>query len=215
MEPEIAVYYRYREGINLLGSDGVLRWNHPVNALGHLEVADLNGNGYDQIIYTNSNNAGGKTVFTMLDAAGNIANQVDIVTKSYEFEVIKWPVEDSDAHILLTEENTIRIVDLNGQTLMSLEAPGCRPFGDVQTQAVKFKKNAPSCLVVKKKLHPDLLALYVFDKNRRLVYQKTDVMDRFRSNDFDVVPIGKFGEERILVGSVRDMKPLLLEYSLN
>ena len=214
-KPEYAVFYKYRDGIHLLDSDGNTRWKHPVYALGHLEITDFNGDGYDQIIYTNSNNARGKTVFTMLDAAGNIANQVDIMTESYEFEVIKWPVEDSDAHILLTEENIIRVVDLDGQTLTSLDAPGCRSFGDVQAQTVKFEKDVPSYLVVKKKLHPDLLALYVFDKNGQLVYQKTDVMDRFQSNDFAVVPIDKFGDEGILVGAVRDMKPLLLEYSLN
>jgi len=213
--PEYAVYYRYKEGIHLLDSDGRVQWKHPIYALGHLEVADLNGDGNAEIIYTNSNNANGKTTFKILDAVGTISGKMDIATTSYEFEMINWPSEASSPNILLTEENTIRIINMNCQTVLSLDAPGCRTFGDVQAVGVQFENNAPNYLVVKKNLHPDLMTLYVFSRDGTLVYQKTEVLERCRIRDFAVVPFQMIGGEGILLGSIYNDQPLLIEYFLS
>jgi hypothetical protein len=212
--PEFAVYYRYRDGIHLFDVDGNIKWKHSVSALGHLEVVDLNGDDHDETIYTNSNNANGKTTFTILDATGTIADQMEMATESYEFDVINWPVEDSDVHVLLTEENTIRIVDLDGQTLMSLDAPGCRPFGGVTAVAVKFEKDEPRYLVAKKNLHPDISVLYVYDCKGKLVYQKTEAMRGVGTHGLVVVPVVEIGDEKLLMGSIRNYHPFVLEYFL-
>ena len=56
--------------IRLLDGDGKTRWKHPAIAVGHLEMADVRGNGKAEVIYSNAANAGGTTEFTVLDAAG-------------------------------------------------------------------------------------------------------------------------------------------------
>ncbi|MHC4739736.1 MAG: FG-GAP repeat domain-containing protein, partial [Planctomycetota bacterium] len=211
---EFAVYYRYSEGIHLVNSDGKTRWKHPVYALGHLEIADLNGDGKAEIIYDNSNNANGITEFNILNAAGAIVDQMKIATKSYEFAISKWPTRESEPHILLTEDAKIRIVDLKGDTVICLDAPGCRPFGNVKAVTVKFKKDEPEYLAVKKNLHPDLSVLYVYDNYGKLVYQKTEVVEGGRTLALAVVPMRETGNEGLLVGAARNHKSLVLEYSL-
>jgi len=191
-----------------------MRWKHPVLALGHLEMADVRGNGMAEIIYSNSNNAFGTTDFTILDADGTVANQHKIATKSYEFAVIRWPNAEAKPNLLLTEERKIRIVDLKGETVMQLDAPGCRPFGDVKAVTVKFKKEEPEYLAVKKSLHPDLSVLYVYDANGKFVYQKTDVIDLVLAPTLAAVPANESGVEKLLVGSKQKNKAQVLEYSL-
>ena len=211
---EFAFYYRYRDGIHLLDGDGNTKWKHPVYALGHLEITDLNGDGKAEIMYSNSNNANGSTQFRILNATGAIVDQMEISTMSYEFEVINWPNRESEPRLLLTEEAKIRIIDLKGDTVVELDAPGCRPFGKVKALTVKFKKDEPKYLVVKKNLHPDLSVLYVYSNDGKLMYQKTEVVEGGRTLALAVVPMRETESEGLLVGSTQGHKPLVLEYSL-
>jgi hypothetical protein len=212
---EFAIFYRYRQGILLVDSDGKTRWEHPVYSLGHLEIADIIGDGITRIIYTNSNNANGITDFTVLDSDGNIANQQKIATNSYEFAVIKWPNKVDKPNILLTENRNIRIVDIRGETVIQLNAPGCRPFGDVKAVTVKFKKEEPEYLAVRKNLHPDLSILYIYDANGKLVYQKTEVIESVSAPTLAAMPINETGTEILLVGvSAGYLGTQVLEYSL-
>jgi hypothetical protein len=210
---EFAVYYRYREGIHLVDGNGKTRWEHPIYSLGHVEITDLNGDGRAEIIYDNSNNANGVTEFTTLDAAGTAVNQVKIKTDSYEFAVIRWPGEKAEPFILLTEENKIRIVDLKGDTILNLDAPGCRSYGDVKAVTVKFKKDKPAYLAVRKRLHPDLLVLYVYDSEGKLVYQKTDVSEGANVSALAVMEVSDAGDEKLVAGRAQNRKPQILEYS--
>ena len=114
----------------------------------------------------------------------------------------------------LAEDAKIRIVDLKGNTVIELDAPGCRPFGEVKALTVKFKEDELEYLAVRKSLHPDLSVLYVYDYDGKLVYQKTEVIKRGRNLALSVVPMNEMGNEGLLVGSGRNHKPLILEYSL-
>jgi hypothetical protein len=212
---EFAMFYRYTQGIHLVDGDGKTRWEHPVYSLGHLEIADIDGNGKARVIYTNSNNANGITDFTILDSEGTIASQQKIATESYEFAVIRWPNRAAKPNILLTEDGKIRIVDIKGETVMQLDAPGCRPFGDMEAVTVKFKKEEPEYLAVRKSLHPDLSVLYVYDANGKLVYQKTEVIEGLLYPTLATVPINETDTERLLVGaSAQNFRAQVLEYSL-
>lgn len=211
-KPEFAVYYRYSKGIHLIDSDGKTMWEHPIDALGHVEITDLDRDGRAEIIYDNSNSSVRK--FTTLDAAGTVVNQVKIKTDSYEFSVIRWPGEKAGPFILLTEENKIRIVDLKGNTILNLDAPGCRTFGDVKAVTVRLKKEEPCYLAVRKKLHPDILVLYVYDGGGKLVYQKNDVAGMVLRPMLAVMEAGDGGDEKLVVGCDRNRKSQILEYSL-
>jgi hypothetical protein len=81
-KPEFAIYYRYGEGIHLLDSNGKIKWKHSVNAIGHLEIADVNEYGKAEIVYDNSNNADGHTEFDVLNGAGVIISRTKITTVS-------------------------------------------------------------------------------------------------------------------------------------
>jgi hypothetical protein len=213
-KPEFAVYSRYREGIALLDSTGEIKWKYPVYALEHLEIADVQGDGKADIIFDNSNNANGVTEFTVLDSQGAVARQLKIKTASSEFGLISWPGSDSKLNILLTEEGKIRIVDFNGATLMQLDAPGCRTFGELKALTVKLNKDEPAYLAVRKSLHPDLSVLYVYAADGKLVYQKTEVNNGLLAPALAAIP-SIDGAERLLVGeSAPNFKARVIEYSL-
>lgn len=212
---EFAFYYMYREGIHLIDSDGKTRWKHPVYSLGHLEMADVRGNGKTEIIYSNSNNANGITDITILDAQGTEVSQQKFATASSEFAVIRWPNGEATPNILLTEEGKIRLVDLQGTTVIELDAPGCKTFGEVKAITVKFNKEKPPYLVVRKSLHPDLFVLYVYDVEGKLMYQKTEVTRGGRTPTLGTVPVNETGTEKLLVGgTTKDFKAQVSEYTL-
>jgi hypothetical protein len=206
---EFAIYHRYREGIHLVDSDGQTRWKHPVHSLGHLEIIDIDGDGKAEIIYSN-----GTTEFNILDEAASIVDQLKIDTRSCAFATVKWPKNESEPCLLLTEDSKIRIVDLKGNVVIALDAPGCRTFGKVKASTVKFRKDEPEYLAVRKSLHPDLSVLYVYDHGGKLVYQKTEVTGGGGYPTISAIPKNETGNEVLLVGSVRDDKPVVLEYSL-
>jgi hypothetical protein len=212
---EFAIYYRYRQGIALVDSDGKTRWEHPVDALGHLEITDILGDGKARVVYTNSNNANGRTDFIVLDSEGTVVNQQNIATKSCEFAVIRWPNSAANPNILLTEDGKIRIVDIKGETVVYLDAPGCRPYGNMKAVTVKFKKEEPEYLAVRKILFPDLAVLYVYDANGKLVYQKTEVFEGLLNPALAAMPVNKTGTEKLLMGaSAGTFRVQVLEYSL-
>jgi len=213
--PEFTIYHSYGEGIHLVDENGKLLWRYPVHALGHLEMADIHGDGKAEIIFSNSNNANGITEFIILDAIGQVAHQLKIPTTSYEFSIIGWPIKESKPNLLLTEENKIRIVDLKGETVFQLNAPGCRDFGKVEAIAVKLKKDESNYLAVKKSLHPDLSVLYIYDSNGKLVYQKTDVIMGVLAPTLTAGPMNEIGVERLIVGAKKDYWTRVLEYSLS
>ena len=137
-----------------------------------------------------------------------------IATKSYEFALIQWPRRETLPYLLLTEENRIRIVDFIGTAVLQLDAPGCRLFGALAALPVKFKKNEPEYLAVKKSLHPDLSVLYVYNANGRLVYQRTDVADGRVPPALAAVSAKEAGVEKLLVGAAQKSELQVLEYSV-
>ena len=199
----------------MLDGDGKARWHHPVLALGHVEIADSNGNGEADIIYSNSNNATGRTDFTTLDSTGNVSYTVHVNTKSYEFAMIKWPNTKAQSNILLTEQGKIRLIDRKGKTVLQLDAPGCRAYGEVKAITVRFNKDEPAYLAVKKTLHPDISVLYVYAANGNLVFQKTQVIEGVLTPTLAIVPDSHTGAENLLTGEYASkFKTQVLEYSL-
>jgi hypothetical protein len=213
-KPEFAIYHRYREGIHLVDEDRNTLWKYPVPALGHLEMVDVDGDGKAEIIFSNSNNANGVTKFSILDGTGAIANQLKIATISYRFSIVRWPGDEGKPNLLLTEENKIRIVDLKGDTVVELAAPGCRAFGKVAAVTVKLNKAESKYLAVKKSLHPDLSVLYIYNSNGQLVYQKTEVIEGIIAPALVAVPMNEIELERLIVGASRNNSSQILEYFL-
>jgi hypothetical protein len=210
---EIVVFFRYGKGIELVDGDGHVKWSHPVYALGHLEIADVRGVGHPEIVYSNSNNADGRTTFTVLDADGAIAEQIKIVTSSSEFALVERRENVARPLILLTEGRQLRLVDWQGDTLRQLDAPGCRTYGEVSAVTVKLKRDEPSYLAVRKRLHPDLLVLYVYNDAGALVYQKTEAVEGVAGVAMAAVPSDEAGVEKLLVGSTSGLNAVVDEYS--
>lgn len=215
-QPEFALYWDYRDGIQLLDGTGRARWTHPVYSLGHVEMADVRGNGKKEILYSNSNNARSSTVFKTVNAFGTVVDELNLATCSSEFALVDWPERRARPNLLLTEENQIRIVDLDGNEVRRLEAPGCRSYGAVAAIPVKFRAAAPAYLAVRKNLHPDLAALYVYDADGKRVHQ--DVETRLGGGEMPALAAGPGempGAERLLVGSGDVFHAALVEYSLD
>jgi hypothetical protein len=203
--PEFAIYYRYREGIHLLDVAGNTRWKQPVYALGHIEFSDIDGDGSEELLLTNSNNANGTTVFTALDSNGTVITETQIPTKSFEFALVNWPGGKEPPFILLTEENQIRIVTQQGAEIRRLDAPGCRPFGKVKAVTVKFEKDEAEYLAVMKALHPDILVVYVYNGDGDLVFQNSEAIRGSFSPNLIAIPASEAGAENLLVAQPEDL----------
>ena len=207
--PEFALYHTYQKGISLHDDSGRLRWTHDANSIDHVVMADVRGNGRQEILMRAGRD------FHILDANGTIAAQLPIETDSSGFALVHWPEGGNRPHLLLAEENQLRIVDLDGHEIRRLEAPGCRGFGDIAAVPVRFRAGAPAFLAVRKDLHPDLAVLYVFDGEGRRVHQDVEVVLGSADPALAAVPAGDSGVERLLVGSGENNQVRLLEYSLD
>ena len=184
--------------------------------MGHLEIADTGEDGKNEIIFSNGNNADKVTEFKFLNSNGEVDKQFKIATQSSQFAIINWPDINKKSNILLTENNNIRLVDLNGETVIQLNAPGCRTFGDVKAVAVKFKKNEPAFLAVRKILMPDIAVLYIYDIKGNLVYNKTETFTGNMNATLVAVPTDEEGGEKLLVGSEgKNYGSQLIEYSIS
>ena len=213
--PEFAVFYRYGGGLLLVDEAGQIRWTHPIDSLGHLEMANVLRNGRQGIFYSQSKNAGRATDFTTVGATGLFESKLNLDTTSSAFALVDWPGQPDRPNLLLTEENQIRIVDLDGNEVRRLEAPGCRSFGAVAAIPVTFRADAPAYLAVRKNLHPDLAVLYVYDSGGKLVHQDVEAVMGNLAPALAAVPAGASGAERLLAGSGDAFHAALLEYSLD
>lgn len=208
-QPEFALYRTYRDGITLLDEAGKPRWTHPVYALGHLVMADVRGNGKQEILYSN----GG---FTTLDADGNVAGELKLDSDSSAFALVDWPERKDRPNLLLTEDNLIRIVDLDGNEVRRLDAPGCRSYGDVAAVPVKFRADESAWLAVRKNVHPDLAVLFVYDAAGQLVHQDVEIRQGGSGTPaLAGVPAADGQTERLLVGGGEDGAARLVEYALS
>lgn len=211
---EFAVYYRYNEGITLLDDRGETLWNRPVDALWHLEMKDVRGNGKEEILYSESGDTNNSPFFKILDADGTVVDELEMSTGSSHFAIIEWPTKESRPNILLTEENRIRIVDMQGSTVVQLDAPGCREWGEIKAVTVKFKKDEPPFLAVRKSLFPDIDVLYVYDINGKLVFQEAQVRKGSSHPALAAIPANNTGVEKLLVGASKGYGARVVEYSL-
>ena len=207
--PEFAVFYGYDEGIWLVDEAGKTRWKFPVSSLDHLEMADVRGNGKQEILIRTS-----PAAFQILDAEGLVAAEPPVAAESGTFALVAWPDPASRPNLVLAEDNQIRIADLDGTEIRRLDAPGCRSFGDIAAVPVKFRADAPPFLAVRKMLHPDLAVLYVYDADGRLVHQDVETREGSGDAALAAVPAGDSGAERLLVGSLEDFAGKLREYAL-
>lgn len=207
--PEFALYHTYQKGISLHDDSGRLRWTHDANSIDHVVMADVRGNGRQEILMRAGRD------FLILDANGTIAAQLPMETDSSGFALVHWPEGGNRPHLLLTEENQLRVVDLDGHEIRRLEAPGCRGFGDIAAVPVRFRAGEPPALAVRKNVHPDLAVLYVYTADNRLIHQSVEIRQGGGTPALAAVPAGDSGVERLLVGSGENNQVRLLEYSLD
>ena len=206
--PEFAVFYRYGGGILLVDEKGQTLWTYSADSIDHLEMADVRGNGRQEILFHDR-------AFKILDAAGRVVAETNIATSSSQFALAAWPASAGRPNLVLSEENQIRIVDLDGNEIRRLEAPGCRGFGDLAAVPVRFRADAAPFLAVRKLLHPDLATLFVYDAAGQLVHREVEIVLGSGDAALAAVPAGDSGAERLLVGSGENNQVRLLEYSLD
>ncbi len=207
--PEFALYHTYRKGISLHDESGQLLWNHDEFSIGHIVMADVRGNGRQEILMR----AG--RFFRILDAEGNVAAQPRMETDSSGFALVHWPEQQDRPNLLFAEDNRIRIMDLDGNDLRELNAPGCRSYGDVTAVPVHFRAGKPPALAVRKNVHPDLAVLYVYDAENRLLHQRVETRMGGGAPALAAIPADPPGAERLLVGEGDGLRTRLVEYTLD
>jgi len=214
--PEFAVYHRYQDGITLLDENGKVLWTHRVSTIQHLEMADIRGNGKEEIIYSNPNHGYNLSAFNTVGAEGTVVDELIVPTYSGEFAVVRWPDREGASNLLITEENRMRIVDMKGNDVIELEAPGCRCSGKMNATTVRFLKDGPAFLAVRKNLHPSIVALFVYGANGKLVFQKAETTGESIQPSLAAVPVVGTDIERLLVGAPRRFwgGAKVIEYSL-
>ncbi len=218
-DSEFATYYVFEAGgIQLFDKNGKQRWIHPLynppvnhETVGEVEFANILADGKTGIIYNLFGN-GGK--FTFLDVAGNVVKQINVPVKSFHFTMVNWPNIKESPNILVAEEKKIKVINFQDSTILELDAPGSESFGDINAISVKFDKDAPEYLAVRKNLSSDLAVLYIYDGAGNLVYQKTDEVKMNPRPALAAIPTDT-GAEKLLVGSEKDYQARIFEYSLS
>jgi hypothetical protein len=166
---EFAVGFNGGTGVHLLDHQGEIIWSFPDSNVWHLETADLNNDGTDEIIHTREGGA-----IVVRDAQGEIISQEKPSVRITDFSLCRYP-EKTGRHVIISAQNkSIALVHEDGSIVASLDAPRCRGLGGHARGAlVKFRPDEPAYLVVVvayKHWHRSLI--YVYNSDRELLYQE-------------------------------------------
>ena len=197
---EFVVGFNGSGGVHLLDRAGVARWQRPDSNVWHVEIVDVNGSGYPEIVHSN---AAGQ--LTVRDAVGSIVSQTQPSAaasgaKIYfsHFSLCHWPTPASRPLLLTPGMNSLLVFDIAGKLQATFDAPKVGLLAEAIGTPVKLQRNAPAYFAAAVTFMPgDRSLLFFYDANKALVYQ--EVLPE-TCQTLAALPLGKTGAEALLVG---------------
>ena len=155
-------------GVHLLNKDGKKILEKPDNNVWHVELDDVNSDGFLEIVHSNAN---GQIV--VRDRHGEIISKNKSSPYVSEFSLAKWPVIKDGECILLSADDKIWLLDFNGNVIAVMDAPKVGTLGHARGVSVKFKNEQPEyfAVIVEFALWNRSI-LYIYNHNKEIVYQE-------------------------------------------
>lgn len=209
-EPEFCVIYsndEYDESEDLivLDGDGQELWRKDIDYTWDFAVADLTGDGIDDIC--------------VFDESDRISIEVspeetkpvlsEPILDASMLTPVAWPAgESARTNLLLMLTEKLQLIDGTGNTVQILDAPDLNYPDDMRATAITFEPGGPAYLaVIVNCFYPEYTQFYLYaPEDGRLVYYEA-----FSSYTAGLLPIySETGEGRLLVGG----DDCLYEYTL-
>jgi hypothetical protein len=188
---KFAVLYHWT-GISLIDKYGVKNWEQLISGADSVQFVDVHNDGNVNIVI------GSSQKITIMDSEGKIVSQKNAPYQWYELSICKWPTKNDQDLVLFSGDKIIHLIDFDGNSIMQFSAPGCTT-GPVKGVLVKLKIGEPEYLAVLAELFPTRWALYVYDPQGTLVYQR---VFSEQCSSIAAVSLDDSGAETLLVGSV-------------
>ncbi|HEV2667531.1 MAG TPA: VCBS repeat-containing protein [Blastocatellia bacterium] len=198
-KPEFVVGFNGDGGVHLVNHEGKKQWAISGSNEWSVEIADTDGDGAKEII-----KIGSASVMTW-GKDGKLMRQskLELLNITGIFSLCYWP-DDADQKSILTTsfypDNAICIFGFDGKLLAKLDAPKCEayPAARLWGTPVKLRDNEPEYFAVIADFGLlDRASLYVFNPERKLVYQ--EILPE-RCQSIAAVSLADPTKESILVG---------------
>ena len=195
---EFVVGFNGGGGVHLLDNQGKKRWQQADGNVWHVEIADLDGTGHQQILHSC---AAGEMV--LRDKDGNVIRRLHPPNYFSQFAVCPWPDSAGAQRVICAGEAGIFVIDATGQAVATLSAPDAAELNDLFATPVRLAAGQPaSFAVVLSYRHWDRSVLYVYDAKRTLVYEEVIAGP---CGAVTALPTGSADAEALLVGGTANL----------
>ena len=170
-------------------------WKRPDVNVWHVEILDTDGDGDHEIVHSN-----GRGMLLIRDAEGRVLESLPPLGLE-TFSLCPWPRAADPAHLIAwnRRHRDLRLIDLRGDVVKSLPAPGSRRIGGIWGTPVRFSDGGPRYLAVLLRMLArwNRSILYLYDPGGTVVFH--EVLDA-RGEAIAVLPAAREGDQRLLVG---------------
>jgi hypothetical protein len=193
---EFAVGLNGFGGLHLLDSQGKTIWSeHLDRNVWHVEILDPTGDGHGLIYHSE---AGGE--LKVRDASGRLVGRYRPTSYVGDFAPTRWGNDARPLHLLLPDKERLVVIDLQGYTAGSLEAPDCGLLGDVEGTPVHLAAGEVYYAALVAYPNWKRSILFVYDGMSNLSYREV-----FEEPCTAVAAIPDRDSEKLLVGCEREV----------
>jgi hypothetical protein len=209
-EPEFCIVYSNDEydeveTLIVLDPDGQELWRKEIQTTWDFTVADITGDGLDDICVLNNEDL--IAIETSTDVTIPISEAA--IPDASLLTTVNWPAANIDKeNIILVLDGKFQIIDASGNTVQAMTAPDLDYPDDIRAASISFVAGGPKHLaVIANGYYPNYFTqFYVYDPNGELIYY--EVLDSYTAA---LAPIySETGQGRIILGG----DDRLFEYTL-
>lgn len=155
-------------GIQLLDQEGNVKWRQKDSNVWHVEMLDINGDGKLEIVHSNA-----KGLIKYRDVNGNVIGSINTLKYFSYFSLCKWPTIEGSSHFLVSFDEKIWLLDMDGKVNIQLDAPWAVDNYAAGT-LVRFDKHADPFFAVMVEVRATWKRsiLYIYDSSKKLIYQE-------------------------------------------
>ncbi len=188
----------------LLGAAGEKLWQEDVPSVWGLGIGDTDGDGTNEIVTADDDDH-----IVIRSDQGDVLSEQQTDAYILAFELVAWPGSSGVENLVIEEENAFRVVNRNGSTVHSLDAPDLYYTDFISATAVVLDADAaPYLAVMTGDSYEDFAQLYVYDGLGMLVYY--EVFDEYGCAVYAYRPKGSTVDHLLVGGWDR-----ILEYTLS
>ncbi|MFQ5664338.1 MAG: FG-GAP repeat domain-containing protein [Terriglobia bacterium] len=166
-QAEIAVGFNGDGGVHLLDMNGQKLWDEPDGNVWHVEIADVDGDGRGEILHSNA-----RGHLRIRDATGSVVREYDLEPYLADFSLTRWGEDLEPKHLVTTDDQTIYVIDFEGNIVAELEAPESIDTADVYGTSVRFRESVRYYAALLSYTYMRRSILYLYDPEGQLFYHE-------------------------------------------